>query len=389
MIKRKVSSFVKDISSKYPVTTIMGPRQSGKTTLVKDIFKNKPYVNLENLENREFAEKDPVGFLKEFPDGVIIDEIQRVPSLLSQIQVLVDEKQKDQFFILTGSQQLDLMSAVTQSLAGRTALIKLLPLSIEELFEHNIKKDWYDLIYTGGYPRIYDKQIVPTNALSDYYSTYVERDIRQISNVHNMNLFNKFIKLCAGRVGQILDLTSLGNDTGVSHTTAKHWLSILEASYITFRLEPFYNNLSKRIIKSPKLYFYDVGLVSYLLGIENVSHVKYHPLIGNLYENLVVSDVLKYRFNRGKTNNINFYRDSNNTEVDLIYNVANNPLPIEIKSAQTISTSFFKGLKSFEKSLGELKYGKFLVYNGEKGYNREGINIMNFKELNKNLDNIF
>ena len=381
MIKREITSFIKNVSKKYPVTTITGPRQSGKTTLVKEIFKNKPYANLEQIEYRDFAENDPVGFLKEFPNGAIIDEVQRVPSLLSQIQVIVDEKKKDQMFILTGSQQFNLMNTITQSFAGRTALVKLLPLSFKELEQHKIKKSWQNLVYHGGYPRIYDKKINPTQAMSDYYSTYVERDVRQISSVHNMSLFNKFVRLCAGRVGQILDLTSLGNDVGISHTTARHWISILESSYIVFLLEPFHRNLSKRLIKSPKLYFYDTGLASYLLGIEKEDHIKNHPLRGTLYENLIILELLKYRFNGGRTNNLNYYRDTNGNEVDAIYNVSNDTLPIEIKSSQTVSNDFFKGLRSFKSSFGVLNYGQILVYNGDKSYKRENTDIVNMHKM--------
>ena len=393
MIKRDIAKYIKYISNKYPVTTITGPRQSGKTTLAKYLFQDLPYVNLEHIEERDFAEADPIAFLDNFPNGALIDEIQRVPKLLSYIQVIVDKKNKNRMFILTGSQQFNLLDSINQSLAGRTALVKLLPLSISELKNHDFNNkeinknilDTNNLIYRGFYPRIYSQNISPKHAYADYYETYVERDVRQISKIHDLSLFNKFIKLCAGRIGQILNLTNLGNDLGINSTTIKEWLSILQASYIIFLLEPYYKNMTKRLVKSPKLYFYDVGLASYLLGLEQQSYIKTHPLRGNLFENLVVLEILKYRFNKGLTDNLNFFRDSKGNEVDIVYNISNQSIPIEIKSAKTISQDFYKGLNYFSKIIkdttGIVNQQNILVYDGEQNRKSELTITLNYQNL--------
>ena len=331
MIRREISDNLITLAGKYPVVTITGPRQSGKTTLAKEVFKEKVYINLEAMDSREFARSDPRGFLKRIPDGAILDEIQRVPELVSYIQERVDEKKKNNMFILTGSQQFEFTNSINQSLAGRTALLKLLPFSITEVKNNYGLLDMEEILYTGFYPRIYDQKLDPTQALGDYFETYVERDLRQLIQIQNLSVFQKFVKMCAGRTGQLLNLNSLANDVGISHTTARGWLTILEASYIVYLLRPYHPNIKKRLVKSPKLYFYDVGLASYLLGIENKSHVDHHPLKGNLFENLVVTEILKYRLNKGKRNNLNFYRDSTGNEIDVIYGVAQNFLPIEIK----------------------------------------------------------
>ncbi len=271
--------------AKYPVITITGPRQSGKTTLARNTFTEKPYANLENPVTRQFAEEDPLAFLGQYPQGAIIDEIQRVPELLSYIQVIVDERRENSLFVLTGSQQFELMHGITQSLAGRTALLKLLPLSIAELATH-FSPGVDEMLFKGFYPRIYDQDIAPDQAYGDYFETYVERDLRQLVNVKNLSLFQRFVKLCAGRCGQLLNLNSLANDTGISHSTAREWMTVLEASYIVFLLQPFHANIGKRLVKSPKIYFYDVGLASWLLGIEEQRQIATHPLRGGLFENM-------------------------------------------------------------------------------------------------------
>ena len=308
MIEREITDHLISSAEKYPVVTVTGPRQSGKTTLVKHVFKDKEYINLENPEEREFAQTDPKGFLNRIPDGAILDEIQRVPNLLSYIQVITDEKKREGMFILTGSQQFELLEFIDQSLAGRTALINLLPLSLSELKDYHIYSNINEVIYKGFYPRVFDRQLNPYQAYGDYYETYVERDLRKLINVKNLSQFQKFVKLCAGRIGQLLNLTAIGNDIGISHTTAREWLTILQTSFIIFLLEPFYRNIRKRLVKSPKIYFYDVGLAAYLLGIEEEFHLENHPLRGNLFENLVLMEILKYRFNNGKKSNLNFYR---------------------------------------------------------------------------------
>ena len=298
MISREISNKVLDYANQYPIVTITGPRQSGKTTLCKMIFPDMPYASLESIEERSFAQNDPKGFLSRFPQGAVLDEIQRAPDLFSYLQVLVDESGQTGQFIISGSQNFDLLETVSQSLAGRTAIVNLLPFSLEEIgriagsqFPINT------LLYQGSYPRIYDRRLNPTEALSFYYSTYVERDLRQLINVTDLARFDMFIRLCATRCGQVLNLSSLGNDCGASHNTIKSWLSILEASYIVKLLQPFYNNLGKRLIKAPKLYFIDTGLAAFLLGIQKEEHIDAHPLRGALFENLVVSELLKKRLN--------------------------------------------------------------------------------------------
>lgn len=377
MVVREISTLLKHLTEKYPVVTITGPRQSGKTTLAKSVFPNKAYINLEMPDNREFATADPRGFLRKIPEGAILDEIQRAPQLPSYIQGIVDEKQQNGMFILTGSQQFEVTNSINQSLAGRTALLKLLPFSIPEISEPFGISEIDQLLYNGFYPRIYDQKLDPTQALADYFETYVERDLRQLITVKNLSTFQKFVKLCAGRIGQILNLNSLGNDVGISHTTAREWLTILEANYIVFRLEPFHMNISKRLIKSPKLYFYDVGLASYLLGIENISHVEIHPLRGNLFENLVVMEILKYRYNQGKRNNLNYYRDAQGNEIDILYGAGAHVLPIEVKAGETVAGDFFRGLYALEKLIADFPFGKAVIYCGSREETRKDIRIVN------------
>jgi len=382
MIKREISSYIQKLSNQYPVITITGPRQSGKTTLAKAIFEKKKYINMEDLEERAFAQSDPKGFLKKIPDGAILDEIQYAPCLVSYIQTIVDTKKVNGMFILTGSQQFEIVNSINQSLAGRTALIKLLPFSLSELKNQYNYSDIDEIIFRGFYPRIYDQNLNPYQAYGDYTETYIERDLRKLINIKNISIFQKFLKLCAGRIGQILNLNSLSNDLGVSHTTIRQWITVLQASYIVFLLEPYYKNIRKRLIKSPKLYFYDTGLASFLLGIEKKSYLETHPLRGNLYENLVVMEVLKQRYNKGERDNLNFYRDKTGNEIDLIYNIAQHIITIEIKSSETISKDYFKGFRSIEDGLGaENIYKKILVYGGDREEKRNDIYISNIYKI--------
>ena len=388
MIERTIAPILTRLSAQYPVLTITGPRQSGKTTLCRAAFPEKRYVNLESPDTRQFALNDPRGFLAQFPDGAILDEIQRAPHLLSYIQPIVDERNTPAQYILTGSQQFEVADTVNQSLAGRTALLKLLPLSISELKSAYPIPSIDRLLLTGFYPRIHDQGLDPTQALGDYFETYVERDIRQLLAIKDLNLFEKFVKLCAGRIGQVLNLQSLGNDVGISHTTARSWLTLLEASYVIFVLQPWHNNFSKRQIKSPKLYFYDVGLASYLLGLEKELHVSRDPLRGNLFENLVVIEALKYRFNRGKRNNLHFYRDAKGNEVDLLVDIGPHVFPLEIKAGATISEDYFKGLRSFAGNGAPLPLGTGLVYGGEEMQSRSGIRIYPATGIHELLDSL-
>lgn len=375
MIKRTLEPILKTLAAQYPVVTITGPRQSGKTTLCRHAFPEKKYVNMESPDTRQFATDDPRGFLAAYPDGAILDEIQRAPHLLSYIQAIVDERQIPGMFILTGSQQFEVLNTINQSLAGRTALLKLLPLSISELKDNHPATSIDRLLLTGFYPRIYDRNLNPTQAMGDYFETYVERDIRQLINIKDLALFEKFVKLCAGRIGQILNLQSLANDVGISHTTARTWITLLEASYIIFILHPWFRNFSKRLVKSPKLYFYDVGLASYLLGLESELHVSRDPLRGSLFENLAVIEALKFRFNQGKKSNLHFYRDSKGNEVDLLIEVGPDIFPVEIKMGATIVPDYFKGIRNFAQAVPELPWGSGLIYGGNEVQTRSGVRV--------------
>jgi uncharacterized protein len=375
MINRIIEPIFLKLWSQYPVVTLTGPRQSGKTTLCHKIFPDMAYANLESPDVREYASSDPRGFLAAYTNGVIIDEIQRVPQLVSYIQGIVDERKTPGQFILTGSQQFEVMNTINQSLAGRTALLKLLPLSISEIQETTLLESLDMLLLKGFYPRIHDQGLNPTQALGDYYETYVEKDLRQLSSIRDLRLFHKFVRLCAGRIGQIINMQSLANDTGVSHTTVQEWLSLLEASYIIFLLKPWYRNISRRLIKSPKMYFYDVGLAAYLLGMESEIHVSRDPLRGNLFENLALMESIKYRFNRGRKNAITFYRDSRGNEVDMILESGREVFPLEVKAGATIADDFFKGLKHFSRVAGELSHGCGLIYGGKEIQQRGNFRI--------------
>jgi len=387
MIDRTVLKYAQEIATKYPIITILGPRQAGKTTLTKAAFPDKEYVNLEHPVTRGFAESDPTGFLENYPNGAIFDEIQRVPKLLSYLQVIVDERDVDGLYILTGSHQFELQSEITQSLAGRTAILKLLPFSLTELASYGtLTSD--ELIFSGFYPRVHEKSINPTRAYSDYLETYIERDLRQIITIKDLSKFHTFIRLLAGRVGQLLNISNIANDTGVSQATVKEWISVLEASFVCFRLQPWQPTVRKRLIKAPKLYFYDVGLVSMLLGIEKSSQITTHPLRGNLYENMVIVDVLKSRYNRGATNNLLFYRDSNGNEVDLLYSIAENMIPIEIKSGKTISSDYFKGVNHFTNTFDNTPYGSIVVYSGHLEQRRSDCVVINELSVVKEIEKI-
>jgi len=321
LIDREIEAELLQLLKEYPVVTLLGPRQAGKTTLAKKLMPvaGYAYCNLELPENRELATHDPKAFLRQFRGKVVLDEIQRVPLLLSYIQARVDEHQVNGEFVLTGSHQLELKAAIGQSLAGRTAILHLLPLSIAELTQADIRFDRFEAYAFHGFlPRIYDRKQRPTRAWSNYYQTYVERDVRLLINLKDASLFEKFIKLLAGRVGQILNLSSLAGDVGVDAKTIRQWLSILEASFIIFKLPPYYENFGKRVIKSPKYYFIDVGLLVFLLGIEHPDQITRDPLVGGIFENMVVIELLKARLNRGAMANLYYYRDSNGNEIDLL-----------------------------------------------------------------------
>lgn len=381
MIKRTLTPVLRQLTAQYPVVTLTGPSQSGKTTLCRVAFPDKPYVNLESPDTREFAHSDPRAFLSSYPEGAILDEIQRVPQLLSYLQPIIDQRNLPGQYILTGSQQFEVMTTISQSLAGRTALLELLPLSVEELAGAGILPGVDSLLLHGFYPRIYDAGLNPTQALGDYLETYVERDIRQLINIKDLALFAKFVRLCAGRTGQLLNLQSLGNDVGISHTTARSWLTLLEASYVIFLLQPWHTNISKRQVKTPKLYFYDVGLATYLLGAESELHVNRHPLRGNLFENLVVIEALKYHYNRGRRHRLYFWRDAKGNEVDLVIEAGPEVVPVEIKSGATISEDYFKGLRSFAAKCPVTPATSALVYGGTELQQRSDVKVWRVSDV--------
>ncbi len=362
-IYRSISKSILEANQYYSVITITGPRQVGKTTLCKNLFPDYTYINLERPAQRNIIEQDIEAFFANSNTHLIIDEVHHLPQILSYIQVLVDEN-PDRKFVLTGSSNFALLHQITQSLAGRTALFTLLPFAHSELAEtKDLSTD--QLLYQGFYPAIYTKKMPANMLYRDYYNTYVERDIHQLLKVKNLQSFQTFIRLCAGRVGSECNFSSLSNDVGVSVPTISEWVSILQASYIVWKLPPYFANINKRLVKTPKLYFYDTGLLCYLLGIENVQQLKTHPLRGSIFENMVLNEVLKSRFNQGKDNNLCFYRENKGYEVDLVSPQGNKLSIMEIKSAQTFTKDFMRGIKHLEEVLGEDIVRSCVAYDGE------------------------
>ena len=376
MIKRDIEKHLKILSRQYPVLTITGPRQSGKTTLCKMSFPRHLYFSLEDLDIRAYAQKDPRGFLEQ-SKKMIIDEVQRVPTLLSYIQGIVDKKKQPGQFILTGSYQFELIHQVSQSLAGRTALAKLLPFSMNELKEKN---SYSKLIYRGFYPRIIDKKLNPTQALSFYTNTYLQRDLRDISEIKNLRQFEIFLKLCASHTGQEVNKARFANDIGIDNKTIASWLSILQASYIIFLLNPHFNNFRKRLVKRPKLYFYDVGLASYLLGIRKEKYVLSHPLKGALFENLIIMEKIKQKLNKVQDPSFYYFRDHVGNEVDLLEERGNKITSYEIKMSKTLSASLFKGL-NFYKKLNPDNNKSILIYTGEKTHQMYGHQCLPYRQI--------
>ncbi len=365
----------------YPVVTILGPRQAGKTTLVKDTLPDYLYVNLEIPDIRQFAEQDPRAFLKKYSEKVIFDEIQRVPELLSYLQGMIDDRRGNGQFVLTGSHQLQLRAVITQTLAGRTGILYLLPLSITELSAVNIQFDsFYEYVFHGFLPRVYDQKQRPHIAYANYYQTYVERDVRQLIQLKDATLFEKFIKLLAGRVGQLVNYQSLSNDVGVDAKTIKQWLSILEASFVVFKLPPYFDNFGKRVIKSPKYYFTDTGLLAYLLNIEKAEQVARDPLIGNIFENLIVLEAVKSRYNQGLKSNLYFFRDSQGNEIDLLHKTGGELAAVEIKSSSTWNESFKQALLHFSKVIHPLAKS-YIIYSGENRVFSDGVTAVNYKDV--------
>lgn len=383
-IKRRIAPRILKLSQQFPVIGILGPRQSGKTTLAKALFSSYKYLNLEELDTRRFAEEDPRRFLKslEKEEGVILDEIQRAPDLLSYIQVHVDESQKTGFFILTGSENILLNHHISQTLAGRIALVTLLPLSMDELKEASLLQERLDeTLFRGFYPPLHAKQISIHDWIQSYMQTYIERDVRHLKQITDLSVFQKFLRLCAGRIGQLLDLTSIGNDCGVTAHTVRSWLSILEMTYVIFLLQPHHKNFNKRVIKTPKLYFYDSAIACHLLSIHSPEALSTHYLRGNLFESMILADLYKQRFNAGFVPNLYFWRDKSGLEVDCLLEQASHLIPIEIKSAETINADFFGPLIKW-KQIAASPSVSYIVYGGSETQSRSQGAIVSWKNLN-------
>ena len=388
MIDRNIAPLLVKLANNYPVVTLTGPRQSGKTTLARALFPGKPYVTLEDPDIRRFATNDPRGFLAQYQGGAIFDEIQRVPDLPSYLQGLVDAHSAPGQFILTGSQQFELMTQVTQSLAGRTAILRLLPLTLAEVqrfkqgkIKSATQPDLPATLLKGFYPRIHDKNLDPSQALADYFATYVERDLRQLAAVHDLQRFERFVRLCAGRSGQLLNLVSLGNDAGVSQPTARAWIDLLQTSFIVYLLPPWHTNTGKRLVKSPKLYFYDVGLACWLLGLRTAEQVSRDPLWGSLFENFIIMEAMKDRLNAGESAEMYFYRDSEGNEVDLLLPVGGKMHAVEIKAGATVNPDYFKGLKKFASHHPQALAGGGVVFGGATGQNRTDWPVYSWQRL--------
>lgn len=368
MIKRNCEDKLRSLAKSFPAIAVTGPRQSGKTTVVKKVFPDKPYVNLEDPDTRRYAQDDPRGFLSRYPNGAVLDEVQRVPDLFSYLQGILDEKNEPGLFILTGSQNFLLMENITQSLAGRIALLNLLPFSLEELSGAGIMfGSFEEYAIRGFYPRVYDKDIKPRDLYSNYVSTYLERDLRSLKNIQDLHVFHTFLKLCAHRNGQLINLSSLATDCGITHNTAKSWLSVLETSFIIFFLRPYYKNYNKRLVKMPKMYFWDTGLASYLADIEDQKHLCYHPLRGVLFESLIIAEFFKKKYNIGEIPQLYFWRDKNGHEIDCIIDRGDRgALSIEMKSGKTIAPDFFDQLKHFQRLTKAGSQDSYVIYAGDQ-----------------------
>lgn len=382
MIRRDAEIILRELIRSYPVVAITGPRQSGKTTLTRVAFPDKPYVSLEELDQREWAEEDPRGFLAQYPDGAILDEAQRCPGLFSYLQGVLDQAGRSGMFILTGSQQFGLLAGITQTLAGRVALLHLLPFTLKELASggwaaHNLDT----VLFMGCYPPVHDRRPTPSVWYANYIQTYVERDVRQMVNVRDLSAFRRFVRMCAARIGQLLNLSGLANDCGITHNTAKAWLSVLEASYIVFLLPPHHRNFNKRLIKTPKLYFYDTGLAAWLLGIREPGQLAIHAMRGALFEGWVISELLKSRFNRALDANLSFWRDRTGNEVDVLVEQGETLSPIEVKSGRTVTRDSVAGLRHWLALAGSAAIKPMLMYAGETSHTRSGIEIRSWRDL--------
>jgi len=379
MIKRKAEESLRGLAAQFKAVAVIGPRQSGKTTLSRFVFPDKPYISLENPDTRRFAMEDPRGFLAQFPDGAVLDEAQRQPELFSYLQEILDESPVPGKFIITGSNNFLLQANISQSLAGRIAYLVLLPFSAFEL-PLKIDQNFREMIFKGFFPPLFDQPVEVVSWYDNYLRTYVERDVRQLKNISDLHTFERFLRLCAGRIGQLLNMSSLAIETGVDNKTVAAWISVLESSFIVYRLQPHHRNFNKRVVKMAKLYFYDTGLACSLLGIQTEAQLTWHPAGGSLFENFVINELIKFRFNRGQANNLYFWRDSVGHEIDVIIEQGNNLYPVEIKSGQTITPEYFRNLSFWQSLYGETN--ATVVYGGKTSQRRSnGIEIIPWQEL--------
>ena len=382
MLARDAEKTLIRLAKSFPVVAITGPRQAGKTTLAKAVFKDKPYVSLENPDEREFAQNDPKRFLARFPNGAVLDEVQRCPALLSWLQGVVDQRGVMGDFVLTGSAQFDLIEGITQTLAGRVGRVELLPLSSSELKAANqLPNSLSQMLIQGGYPALYDRKITPQDWFSNYVATYVERDVRQLISVRNLGQFQTFLKMCASRTGQLINLTSLGADCGISAVTAKQWLSVLETSYIVTLLRPHHSNFGKRLVKTPKIYFLDSGLAAWLMGIRSAETLETHAARGALFESWVVSELYKKRLNTGLPIDLFFWRDNTGNEVDLIIENEKGLQPIEIKSGSTYASDWSQGLKKWQALAKNSSVEPAILYGGESNFERESLKVWGWRDV--------
>jgi predicted AAA+ superfamily ATPase len=382
MIARTIAHKVNELLGKYPIVSITGPRQSGKTTLTKLLRPDYEYVSLENPSDRLFAQQDPVGFLETYQNGVILDEVQYVPELFSYLQVYTDARQRLGEYILTGSQNFLLMEKITQSLAGRVAIFNLLPFAVEELQgTAYLSDDWESQLIQGFYPRKLVNGISSEDFYDSYLQTYIERDVRQVKNIMNLDLFQRFIRLLAGRIGQLFNQNSLGVELGLDNKTINAWMSVLETSFVAYRLNPYFENFSKRLVSTPKVYFYDTGLAAHLLGIRTTEELNVHFAKGNLFENLVITELMKKTLNQGKRPQFYFWRDSAQHEIDLLVQNGVQLEAIEIKSGKTIQQDFFKGLNYLKKI--NPTTNSYVVYGGDQFQKRSDAIVYGFNQLDK------
>jgi predicted AAA+ superfamily ATPase len=384
MIPRNAAETCRSLAEGYPIVALTGPRQSGKTTLVRAVFPEKPYVSFEDPDKLESALNDPRGFLARFPEGAVIDEAQRFPKLFSYLQSLVDDRKKMGMFILTGSQQFGLLTGIGQSLAGRAALVQLLPFSLDEATNGGLALGSLpDVLFRGLYPPIYDRELDPSIWYGNYVLTYLERDVRNILGVRDLGQFRTFLRMCAARCGRLLNLSSLAADCGLTHNTARSWLSVLEASYIVHLLRPHHENFGKRLVKAPKLYFVDPGLAAWLLNIQGPDHMAVHPMRGSLFEALVVAEFLKGRYNRGLASDLYFWRNNVGDEIDLLIDEGTDVTAVEIKSGETVNDDYFRGLRKWRTWKKDTAAGAYVVYGGEEMFRQGSFGVVSWRRLSE------